>query len=198
MWTIRKNISWKFLVLSGTRLKHNFFLEKGGCSVNIIISYYYYVPSFISGTRIWLSSENCHDYIFWFVIYIWILYSFRVIITDNSCEITTPQFSMLHDFQFVNARRECKRWPYERSDLRNEPARWRYLLWALDLGLVLYKCLLLIPPLGMPIIGSNTLGSYPWMTLSSLKDRQYSYSSKWNNPDTSILVMKPGTGCPVT
>ena len=29
------------------------------------------------------------------------------------------------------------------------------------------------------------------MALSSLKDRQYSYSSKWNNPDTLILVREP-------
>ena len=40
------------------------------------------------------------------------------------------------------------------------------------------------PPSGTAIIGSNILGNCPWMALSSLKYRQYSYSSKWNNPDT--------------
>ena len=68
------------------------------------------------------------------------------------------------------------------GDLRKEPARWRSLLWVL--GLVLYECLPPIPPSGTPIIGSNILCSCPWMALSSLQDRQYSYSSKWNNPDT--------------
>ena len=60
---------------------------------------------------------------------------------------------------------------------------------AMSLGLVLYECLPHIPP----IIGRNrnTLDSCPGMALSSLKDRQYSYSSKWNNPDTYILVRKP-------
>ena len=72
------------------------------------------------------------------------------------------------------------------GDLRKEPARWRSLLWALDLGLVVYECLPPIPPIppsGTPIIGSNTIGSCPWIALSSLKDIQYRYSSKWNNPD---------------
>ena len=45
-------------------------------------------------------------------------------------------------------------------------------------SLVRYECLPHIPPLGMPIIGNNTLASCPLMALSSLKDRQYSYSSK--------------------
>ena len=80
--------------------------------------------------------------------------------------------------------------------LRKEPARRRSLLWALDLGLVLYECIPPIPPSGTPIIGSNTLGSCPWMALSSLKDRQYTYSSKWNNPGTLILVRKPELDAP--
>ena len=64
------------------------------------------------------------------------------------------------------------------GDLWKESARWPSLLWALDLGLVLYKWLPPTPPPGTPIIGSNTLGSCPWMALSSLKERQYSHSSK--------------------
>ena len=64
------------------------------------------------------------------------------------------------------------------------PARWRSLLWALDLGLVFYECLPPIAQSGTSIIGINTLGRCPWMDLSSLKDRQYCYSSKWNNLDT--------------
>ena len=54
------------------------------------------------------------------------------------------------------------------GDLRKEPARWRSLLWALDLGLVLHECLPHIPPSGTPIIDSHTLGSCPWMALSTL------------------------------
>ena len=61
---------------------------------------------------------------------------------------------------------------------------------AQNLGLVLYECVPHIPPSGTPIIGRNTVGSCLWMALSSLKDR-HSYSSKWNNPDTQILVRKP-------
>ena len=38
------------------------------------------------------------------------------------------QFSILHDLQFVNVGRGCKRRPYVRGDLRKEPARWRSLI----------------------------------------------------------------------
>ena len=65
--------------------------------------------------------------------------------------------------------RETKRKSW---DLRKEPARWR------SLGLVLHECLPPTPPPGTPIIGSNTCGSCPLMSLSSLKDIQYSYSFK--------------------
>ena len=34
------------------------------------------------------------------------------------------------------------------------------------------------------------------MALSYLKDRQYIYSFKWNNPDTYILVRKPELDAP--
>ena len=49
----------------------------------------------------------------------------------------------------------------DEGDLRKEPARWRSLLLALDLGLVLYECLPPIPLSGTPIIGSNTVDSCP-------------------------------------
>ena len=42
-----------------------------------------------------------------------------------------------------------------------EPARWRFMLCALDLGLVLYECLPHIPPSGTPIIDRNTFDSCP-------------------------------------
>ena len=51
-----------------------------------------------------------------------------------------------------------------------------------------------IPQLGTTIIGRNTLGSCPWMALSSLKDIQYRYSSKQSghlNPSEET-----GTGAP--
>ena len=56
------------------------------------------------------------------------------------------------------------------GDLRKEPARFRSLLWALDRGLEPSTH----PPSGTPMRGSNTLGSCPWMTLSSLNVSQYS------------------------
>ena len=62
------------------------------------------------------------------------------------------------------------------EDIRKEPARWQSLQWTLNLGLVLFECLPHIPSSG------DTLGSCPWMVLSSLKDRHYSNSSKWKNP----------------
>ena len=75
-------------------------------------------------------------------------------------------------------------------DLQKEPARWRSLLWALDLGLVLYECLTHIPPSGTSITCRHTLGNCPGMALSSLRVRYYNYSSKWNNPDTELLLRK--------
>ena len=40
----------------------------------------------------------------------------------------SSQLCVLHDLQFVNAGRGCKRRPYGIEDLRKEPARWRSLL----------------------------------------------------------------------
>ena len=85
------------------------------------------------------------------------------------------------------------------GDLRKDPSQWRFLLWALDLGLVLYECFSTHPAIRKrQIIGRKYLGQFvPWMALSSLKDRQYSYSSQNEkqsehlNPSEEI-----GTGFP--
>ena len=51
-----------------------------------------------------------------------------------------------------------------RGDLRKEPARWRSLLCALDLGLVLYECLPPIPSSGTPFIGTMDFSHfYYWV-----------------------------------